>query len=197
MSIRLWDPANVPLQALATVCDHFRMHIQFPCVIALTWRLEDAQGQLIDELAQPVEFFYGGADLLERVEAAVLDQTVGFEASLHLEPEHAFGDYNAALVFFEERSVFPGGIEIGMQFEGVPEGAVTPNMPADVLYTVTEVYPTHVVLDGNHPLAGLALRLHLKVQGVRTATADEVEAGSVGQPAFSVLNAMPSGQHLH
>jgi len=179
------------------MCDHFLMQIQSPCVVALTWRLEDAQGQLIDELAQPVEFFYGGADLLAQVEAAVLDQSVGFEASLHLEPEHAFGDYDAALVFFEERSVFLGSIEIGMQFEGVPDGAVTTDMPEDVLYTVTEVYPTHVVLDGNHPLAGLALRLHLKVQDVRTATAGEIEAGSVGQPAFSVLNAMPPGPHLH
>ncbi len=179
------------------MCDHFLMHIQSPCVVALTWRLEDAQGQLIDELAQPVEFFYGGVDLLEQVEAAVLDQAIGFEASLHLEPEQAFGDYEAGLVFFEERSVFPGGVDVGMQFEGMPEGAVTPDMPADVLYTVTEVYPTHVVLDGNHPLAGLALHLHLKVQSVRTATADEIERGSVGQPAFSVLNAVPPGTHLH
>lgn len=181
----------------SALCDHFRMHIHSPCVVALTWRLEDAQGQLIDELAEPVEFFFGGVDLLEQVEAAVLDQTIGFEASLHLEPEQAFGDYDAALVFFEERSVFPDGIEIGMQFEGMPEGAVTPDMPTDVLYTVTEVYPTHVVLDGNHPLAGRALRLHLKVQDVRAATADELEAGSVGQPAFNVLNAMPPGPLLH
>lgn len=179
------------------MCDHFPMHIQSPCVVALTWRLEDAQGQLIDELAQPVEFFYGGADLLEPVETALLDHTVGFEASLHLEPEQAFGDYDASLVFFEERSVFPDGIEAGMQIEGVPAGAVTPDMPEDVLYTVTEVYPTHVVLDGNHPLAGRALRIHLKVQDVRAATADEIEAGTVGQPAFSVLQAMPPGPHLH
>ncbi|MDO9313513.1 MAG: peptidylprolyl isomerase [Burkholderiaceae bacterium] len=173
------------------------MQIQSPCVVSLTWRLEDAQGQLIDELAQPVEFFYGGVDLLEQVEASLLDQSTGFEASLHLEPEHAFGDYIADLVFFEERSVFPDGIEIGMQIEGMPEGAVTPDMPEDVVYTVTEVYPTHVVLDGNHPLAGLALRLHLTVQAVREATADEVEAGSVGQPAFSVLNAVPPSPNLH
>lgn len=173
------------------------MNIQPPCVVALTWRLEDAQGQLIDELTQPVEFFYGGTDLLDQVEAAVLDQTNGFEASLHLEPEQAFGDYIASLVFFEERSVFPGGIEVGMQFEGVPDGAVTPDMPNDVLYTITEVYSTHVVLDGNHPLAGVALRLHLTVQDVREATPGEIEVGSVGQPAFSVLNAMPPGPHLH
>jgi FKBP-type peptidyl-prolyl cis-trans isomerase SlyD len=173
------------------------MQIQSPCVVALTWRLEDAQGQLIDELAQPVEFFYGGVDLLEKVEASLLDQSVGFEASLHLEPEHAFGDYVADLVFFEERSLFPEGLAVGVQFAGLPEGAVTPDMPEDVIYTVTEVYPTHVVLDGNHPLAGLALRLHLTVQDVRKATVDEVEVGSVGQPAFSVLNAVPPGPHLH
>ena len=93
--------------------------------------------------------------------------------------------------------MFPEGIEVGMQFEGMPEGAVTPNMPDDMVYSVTEVYPTHVVLDGNHPLAGLALRLHLTVKDVRGATAEEVEVGSVGQPAFSVLNALPPGPHLH
>lgn len=173
------------------------MQIQSPCVVALTWRLEDAQGQLIDELAQPVEFFYGGVDLLEKVEAALLEQTIGFEASLHLEPEHAFGDYIAELVFFEERSLFPAALEVGLQFAGLPKGAVTPDMPQDLVYAVTEVYSTHVVLDGNHPLAGLALRLHMTVQDVRKATADEVELGSVGQPAFSVLNAVPPGAHLH
>ena len=84
-----------------------------------------------------------------------------------------------------------------MQFDGPPEGAKTEGLPMDAVYTVTEVYDTHVVLDGNHPLAGLALRLHLKVQDVRQATADELEAGSVGQPAFSVLNSVPPGPHLH
>jgi FKBP-type peptidyl-prolyl cis-trans isomerase SlyD len=173
------------------------MQIQSPCVVALTWRLEDAQGELIDELAEPVEFFFGGADLLEKVEAALLDQSEGFEASLHLEPEQAFGEFLAELVCFEERSVFPEHIEVGMQFDGLPEGAATPDMPAEAVYTVTEVYETHVVLDGNHPLAGLGLRLHLNVCGVREATLDEAEAATVGQPAFTVLNAVQPGPHLH
>ena len=47
-------------------------------------------------------------------------------------------------------------IEPGMQFDGLPEGCATPGMPQDAIYTVTEVYPNHVVLDGNHPLAGMA-----------------------------------------
>jgi len=173
------------------------MLITHPCVVSLTWRLQDTQGQLIDELKEPVEFFYGGDDLLAKVEEALADQTIGFEAALHLEPEHAFGEYDPALVFFEERSVFPEAIEVGMQFDGVPDGAKTPGMPNDAIYTVTEVYPGHVVLDGNHPLAGIALRLDLKVLDVREATEQEIEDRSVGQPAFTVMNTAPNGTPLH
>lgn len=173
------------------------MNITAPCVVSLTWRLEDTQGNLIDELADPVEFFYGGEDLLAKVEEALADQEIGYATQLHLEPEHAFGDYDPELVFFEERSIFPEQVEPGMQFDGVPEGAKTEGMPADAVYTVTEVYPTHVVLDGNHPLAGIALRLDLVVRDVREATDEEIEAGSVGQPVISVLGGAPDGESLH
>ena len=173
------------------------MLITHPCVVSLTWKLTDAQGQSIDELAEPVEFFYGGDDLLAKVEEALLEQQAGFSAELHLEPEHAFGEYDPALVFFEARSIFPEGVEPGMQFDGPPEGAVTPDMSKNAIYTVTEVYPEHVVLDGNHPLAGIALRLALVVRDVREATEAEIEAGSVGAPVFTVMNTAPPGEPLH
>ena len=173
------------------------MLINPPCVVSLVWRLHDAQGQLIDELSDAIEFFVGGDDLLPKVEEALLDQETGFEAELHLEPEHAFGDYRPELVFFEERAIFPDGVEPGMQFDGPPEGASTEGMPDDAIYTVTEVYPEHVVLDGNHPLAGLALRLALTVRSVREASAAEVEAGSVGEPVLSLLRTPPPGAQLH
>ena len=173
------------------------MLITSPCVVSLTWRLQDAQGNLIDELADPVEFLVGGDDLLAKVEEALLDQQSGFTTELHLEPEHAFGDYRPELVFFEARTVFADPVEVGMQFDGPPEGAATPAMPTDAVYTVTEAYPGHVVLDGNHPLAGIALRLDLVVRGVREATAAEVEAGSVGEPAFTVMSTAPPGTRLH
>jgi len=50
-------------------------------VVSLTWRLEDAQGQLIDELSDPMEFLVGGEDLLPKVEAALIGQTTGFETT--------------------------------------------------------------------------------------------------------------------
>ena len=60
-------------------------------------------------------------------------------------------------------------------------------MPADVIYIVTDVFPSHVVLDGNHPLAGMALRLTMKVQDVRDASSEELEARSVGGSPITVL----------
>jgi FKBP-type peptidyl-prolyl cis-trans isomerase SlyD len=174
------------------------MEIAAPCVVSLTWRLADAQGAEIDELSEPVEFFFGGDDLLAKVEEALEGQEAGFETTLHLEPEHAFGEYDPQLVFFESREIFPEGVvEPGMQFEGPPPGAATADLPEDAIYTVTEVYPDHVVLDGNHPLAGIALRLALVVRDVREANEAEIEAGSVGSSALSVLAAASPGPQLH
>ncbi len=184
-------------KGMHSLCDHRPMQIASPCVVSLSWRLEDAHGQLIDELVEPVEFFVGGDDLLAKVEDVLIGQQEGFEATLHLEPEHAFGDYDPALVFFEERSAFSGHIEEGMQFDGVPEGATTQGLPNEAVYTVTEAYDTHVVLDGNHPLAGIALVLALRVRGVRPASDVEIEHRSVAQQTFTVLNPAPPSPQVH
>ena len=173
------------------------MMISSPCVVSLTWRLEDAQGVLIDELTDPMEFLVGGDDLLPKVEEVLTGQTTGFEVQLSLEPDEAFGDYDAQLVFFEPREIFPKEVSEGMQFDGPPEGAQTPDMAKDVIYTVTEVYDTHVVLDGNHPLAGIGLRLSFKVLDVRTATTEEVEQGSVGEAPFVLGMGAPANETLH
>ena len=173
------------------------MMISSPCVVSLTWRLEDAQGALIDELAEPMEFLVGGEDLLPKVEETLMGQTAGFEAQLHLEPEQAFGDYDAQLVFFESRDIFPKEVSEGMQFDGPPEGSTTPDLPKDAIYIVTEVYDSHVVLDGNHPLAGIALRLSFKVLDVRTATTEEIEQGSVGEAPFVLGMGSPPNETLH
>jgi FKBP-type peptidyl-prolyl cis-trans isomerase SlyD len=152
------------------------MLITNPCVVSLTWKLRDTQGELLDELLQPVEFFVGGHDLLPKVEEALLNQEVGFTTTLHLEPDQAFGEYDAKLVFFEDRALLPQPLEVGLQFEGVPPGAATQGLPQDMIYTLTEIYPEHVVLDGNHPLAGIALRVELLVHQVREAGTSELAA---------------------
>jgi FKBP-type peptidyl-prolyl cis-trans isomerase SlyD len=172
------------------------MEITQQCVVALTWTLKDTLGEVLDELEEPVEFLVGGEDLLHKIEAALQGHEAGDRVDLHLEPEDGFGDYNDQLVFLEPRSLFPAGLEEGMTFEGLPPGA-NEQAPRDVLYTVTEIYPEHVVLDGNHPLAGIAIRLHLKVERVREATEEEIGRGSAGTGFFKVQREAPPGAQLH
>jgi FKBP-type peptidyl-prolyl cis-trans isomerase SlyD len=179
------------------LCHHGAVEITAPCVVTLTWALQDAQGEPIDELKQPLDFFFGGDDLLPKVEEALQGHEAGFEVELHLEPENAFGDYDAGMVCYEDRELFPPELQEGMQFEGLPKGARTQGMPDDAIYTVTEIYPSHVVLDGNHPLAGIALRLQLKVHDVREASDDEVAQRSVAGGLLGVFEAAPGSGTIH
>ena len=172
------------------------MEITPQCVVALTWTLKDTLGELLDELDEPVEFLVGGKDLLARIEEALQGHEAGDRLDLHLEPEEAFGDYNEHLVFLERRDLFPADLEEGMTFEGIPAGG-SPDAPKDVVYTVTEIYPDQVVLDGNHPLAGIAIRLKLKVEAVREATEAEIGRGSCGTGFFTVQPQAPGNGLLH
>lgn len=162
------------------------MEITPQCVVALTWVMKDTLGEVLDELKDPVEFLVGGQDLLGKIEQALQGHEKGDRLDLHLEPEDAFGDYDEQLVFLEPRSVFPAELQEGMTYEGLPPGAASKDAPKDLIYTVTEIYPEHVVVDGNHPLAGIALRLHLKVENVREATEDEIGRGSAGASFFKL-----------
>jgi FKBP-type peptidyl-prolyl cis-trans isomerase SlyD len=142
---------------------------------------------VLDILEEPVEFLIGGNDLFAKIEAALVGYEVGNRVAIQLEPEEAFGDFNEALVFLESRALFPSELEEGMTIEGsaLPSGC-NPEAPKNIIYTVTELYPEHVVLDGNHPLCGIALRLSLKVEGIREATEEEIGRGSAGTGFFKI-----------
>ena len=176
------------------------MKITRTCVVGLSWTLKDTLGEILDELDEPVEFLLGGDDLLAKIEQQLQDHEAGDKLAFQMEPEEAFGDYNENLVFLEQRVIFPAELEEGMTFDGsaLPTGA-SRDTPTDNIYTVTEIYPEHVVLDGNHPLAGIALRLSLKVESVREATEAEVGQGSLGTGFFKLeaLDGLPPDTTLH
>ena len=173
------------------------MEITSHCVVGLTWTLKDTLGEVLDTLEDPVEFVVGGHDLFKKIEEALQGHDVGAQIDLHLEPEEAFGDYNENLVFLESRSLFPKEIEEGHTIEGhaLPKGC-NEDAPKDVIYTITDIYPEHVVIDGNHPLSGMALRISLKITGVRHATSQEISHGTCGSGFFS-LPPTPGSDLLH
>lgn len=152
------------------------MQAALDTVVSLAWRLTDAQDEPIADYADGTDFYVGGADLLPIISQHLLGQQTGESGQLQIEPHDAFGDYEPNLLRIEERALFPEILEPGMQFEHLPPGC-HPGEP-DVIYTVTDIADDKVVLDGNHPLAGMALRVYYTILEVREPDPDEREAQS-------------------
>ncbi|HCE10808.1 MAG TPA: peptidylprolyl isomerase [Oxalobacteraceae bacterium] len=148
------------------------MKIAKNTVVTVNYKLSDAQGNLIEESSQPMVYLHGGYEnTLPKIEEALDGKEVGFETMIHVEPDDAFGEYDANLVKVEPRNRLPTPLEVGMQFEGMPDGD---DDDGAVIFTVTDIADDKVVLDGNHPLAGMALRFNLNVTEVRVATNEEI-----------------------
>jgi FKBP-type peptidyl-prolyl cis-trans isomerase SlyD len=152
------------------------MKIAQNTVVTVNYKLSDAQNNLIEDGAQPMVYLHGGYEnTLPKIEEDLEGKEAGYATTLQIGPEDAFGDYDPSLLKVEERNRLPEPIEVGMQFEGMAEGADD----EPVIFTVTEVADDKVVLDGNHPLAGMALRFELSVTDVRAATDEEIQHGHV------------------
>jgi FKBP-type peptidyl-prolyl cis-trans isomerase SlyD len=169
-------------------------------VVSLRYRVTDTLGELIAANDAPETFLMGSDDLLPKIQQQLIGQTAGFSLRLQLEPDDAFGDYDAQLMRVEQRSLFPPGTAPGMQFDGLPPGCS--DADPGRIYTVTDVTDEVVVLDGNHPLAGIAVRFELQVLAVRDATDDELEAGSAlgaeGASSLRVLDKpLPPDGRMH
>ena len=151
------------------------MQIGKDTVVSLTYELIDTDGKMIEKTGEPIEYLHGGYDgIFPLVEKALAGKTAGESCQVRLEPDDAFGDYDAELVHLEPRGKFPDNIKVGMQFEG--RGSES---GASLIYTVTDIADDKVVVDGNHPLAGKTLSFSCTVTGVRAATKEELSHGHV------------------
>jgi FKBP-type peptidyl-prolyl cis-trans isomerase SlyD len=160
--------------------NELRMKIEKNTVVSLRYKLSDAQNNIIEEPDSPMVYLHGGYEgTFPKIETLLDGQDVGYEASIQLEPNEAFGEYDPELLKIEPRARFPEPLEVGMQFEGVPDaeedGGSDDEDDEPLIYTVTDVADSQVVLDGNHPLAGMALRFWVQVEDIRAATDEEIE----------------------
>lgn len=156
-------------------------------VVTAEFWIYDTDGQELDNSRGPVAFLHGGLDsLLPKLDEALKGKTAGFEQTYHLEPQDAFGEYDVNLLRVEPRALFPEPLEIGMQFEGIPgerdeeTGEITEDPDSDeppLLFAVRELADDKVVLDANHPFAGMAIRVRIRILDVREAEPEEVEQG--------------------
>ena len=145
------------------------MKIATNTAVTLRFKVSDAQGKLIEENKEPMVYLHGGyGNTLPKIEAALEGQESGYQTTLALPPEDAFGLRDESLMRTIPRSQFPAGVKVGGQLEG--RGA---DGQEQVFY-VSKIKGDTVLLDGNHPLAGKALRFTVKVMGVRAALEEEI-----------------------
>jgi FKBP-type peptidyl-prolyl cis-trans isomerase SlyD len=155
------------------------MQIAKNTVVTLKYRVTDLEGNAVDEGQQPLVYLHGGyGGIFDRIEEILHDKEVGDAIEVKLEPNDAFGEYDAELVIIEPRGLFPDNIEVGMQFER----AADDDEEEDALFTITDIAEDKVVVDGNHPLAGLSLVFACSVEGVRAASGEEITHGHVHEP---------------
>ena len=111
-----------------------------------------------------VSYVHGGyGQLFPKLEQALEGRQPGDSVQLQLEPEDAFGEYDAELLRVEQADRYGEGLTVGMEIE-----------EDDEIYRVTEVAGGAAVLDANHPLAGIALRFAVVILAVRPATEEEL-----------------------
>ncbi|MDD2582233.1 MAG: peptidylprolyl isomerase [Desulfuromonadaceae bacterium] len=143
-------------------------------VVTLSYNLTDPDGNMLDEGNEPIVYLHGGYDgVFIPIEDALDGKTIGETVTVKLQPNDAFGEYNFDLLLVEPVENLPQPLNVGMMIEGdtdegLEEGAV--------FYTVTEIADGKAVLDGNHPLSGMALVFIGTIKAIRPATAGEITA---------------------
>ena len=145
------------------------MNIEKDTVVTLRYKVADALGKLIEESREPMVYLHGGyGNTFPKIEAALAGRMPGYEVTLKLAAEDAFGRRDEQLARTIPKSEFPTGIKVGGHLEGRADDGT------ELLFTVMKIKGDTVFLDGNHPLAGKELRFHLAVTGVRAATEEEI-----------------------
>lgn len=143
-------------------------------VVTLAYTLVDVDGNVVDDGREPLSYLHGGYDaIFLPVEVALHGKALGDSVAVKLQPADAFGEYDPDLVTIVPVAELPQPLAVGMQIEGTPEEV---GGEGRVFATVTDIADGVAVLDGNHPLAGVALIFAGTVQDIRPATAEEIRA---------------------
>ena len=143
------------------------MQIIQDTAVTLKYQVTTPTGKPLD--SGQLAYLHGGYEnIFPKVEAALNGQAVGFAVTLDLSAEDAFGERDESLVRVIPKAEFPPGVKVGGQLQGAGDDG----QPR--VFNVMKIKGPEVHLDGNHELAGQALRFSCTVTDVRTATAEEI-----------------------
>jgi FKBP-type peptidyl-prolyl cis-trans isomerase SlyD len=154
------------------------MQIANNSVVSFHYKLTNEEGTVLDtsEGREAFAYLQGAGMIVPGLEEQMEGKKAGDKFDAKVEPEKGYGMPNPEMVQNVPLDTFGGQkVEPGMQFSAGEQGELG-------VFTVIEVSETNVKLDGNHPLAGVALNFAIEVTDVREATEEELAHGHVHGP---------------
>lgn len=141
-------------------------------LVSLTYSIVGLDGAVLEQTDLPVTYIHGGqVELIGGMDVAISGKGAGDEVDLLLGPDEGFGPRDPSLTFTDDLENVPEefryvGAEVQMQND---RGEAR-------TFHVTRIADGRLTIDGNHPLAGRPLRIHVHIQEVRDPTHAELSA---------------------
>jgi FKBP-type peptidyl-prolyl cis-trans isomerase SlyD len=149
------------------------MQVTKHTVAFIEYKLTSDEGDVLDTSAgrDPLGYVHGLGTIVPGLERELEGKEKGDTFQVRVEPEHAYGHRDERMVQEVPRSQLPhGDLQVGMQLQAQSE-------QGSLILTVTKIEGERVLLDANHPLAGIPLNFDVTVVDVREATQEEIEHG--------------------
>jgi FKBP-type peptidyl-prolyl cis-trans isomerase SlyD len=152
------------------------MQVADNMAVSIHYTLTNDDGEVLDSSIgdDALVYLHGRENIISGLENALEGKTVGDKFSVRIAPEDAYGELMEEMIQVISRDMFEGidNIEVGMQFHAdVSSGSG--------VVTVVNIEDDDITIDGNHPLAGLALTFDVEVIAIRPATEDEAAHGHI------------------
>lgn len=155
------------------------MRIAANKVVTIDYTVTTDQGAIVvsSSETEPMAYIQGIGDMLPALEAALEGKVAGDRVSAVVPPDQGYGERDESLVGAVPKDRFDPAVEpkAGMRFE-------VPSTGDAQVVTVVGVEGDNVIIDGNHPLAGIQLHFDVAVVAVRDASHEEMEHRHVQGP---------------
>lgn len=142
-----------------------------PRVITFHYHLTDTENNVLDSSLErePLSYLEGAGQIIPGLEQALGLLNERDKRKITVPASEAYGERDERYIVSVPRKDLPQEeIQIGDEFLPEQQEDAHP-------FRVIEIAEDYVVLDANHPLAGVDLTFDVEVVNIREATEDEIE----------------------
>lgn len=145
-----------------------------PRVVSFHYTLRDPSGRVLDSSAgaDPVTYLEGAGQIIDGLDEQLRLASAGEKARVTVPAKKAYGERDPEQMQKVNRGLLPieGTLKVGDQFQTGPDRSAP-------VVTVAGIEGDEVLLDANHPLAGVDLTFDVEIVAAREATKDELSHG--------------------